>query len=86
MTSQRSFAPYRTALTHHGFQVKTANNARQALESHAYWHPDIILLLSSENVMIGCSVVVIGRPGSAALWLDSPREWREDGVSERSNG
>lgn len=33
-----------TALTHHGFQVKTANNARQALESHAYWHPDIILL------------------------------------------
>ncbi|MHB9090843.1 MAG: response regulator, partial [Chloroflexota bacterium] len=33
-----------TTLSAHGFSVKTAADARAALEAHAYWHPDLILL------------------------------------------
>ncbi len=33
-----------TTLVAHGFQVKTALSAKLALETHAYWHPDLILL------------------------------------------
>ncbi|HLF09334.1 MAG TPA: response regulator transcription factor [Dehalococcoidia bacterium] len=34
----------RTILVRHGFQVETAESGRQAIEQHAYHHPDVILL------------------------------------------
>jgi two-component system KDP operon response regulator KdpE len=47
----------RTNLAGHGFQVKTAETGRQALEEYLRWHPDLLLLDLGLPDMDGLDVI-----------------------------
>ena len=47
----------KTNLTGHGFQVKTAETGRQALEEYLRWHPDLLLLDLGLPDMDGLDVI-----------------------------
>jgi two-component system, OmpR family, KDP operon response regulator KdpE len=55
----------RTILPRHGFQVETAETGRQALERHAFGHPDLILLDLGLPDVDGLAVIQAVRANSS---------------------
>ena len=72
----------KTNLTGHGFQVRTAETGRQALEEHTRWHPDLLLLDLGLPDMDGLDVIrEVRAQSSTPIVVLSVRERERDKVA-----